>query len=421
MPRKLLIPTNSRLSALASRRVRQAGVTLLLSLLLALPLLAQDKQTLLNDAATAEKNGQLEKAEIAYCGLAKNDPAFNSKCKLYSDLANKERKNDADRLREAKGLVRQGALDDARQIFRNVKTDAAKAEAQDWLNNKIPALERDAAKAAQAEQQQKQQQQSADKVNRARDALNRQDFEGAKSMLSGVNTPEAQALLNQISQAEKNAASQRAQQQQQQAAAQAAADKAKQPGSISGHVHDTTGKAVVRANVMLENPSSGYRQNTATDGAGNFRFNGVPPGQYTIAATSNGRLLENKRVSVGPSENAVATFTAPAAPAGGEAPAGDSASLERAIGLFYKGAPDDLQQAEWILRGFPAKGKKKALSDFYVGAAMLARYYLAGGGKEQQSLYADAVAAFKSARKVAGFRPPQEISPKILRVYQQAR
>jgi hypothetical protein len=429
-------------------------VLMSLVLVLCAPLApAQSQQELLQQAQAAERDGKLEAAEVAFCALAKSDASYMSKCKTYSDLANKERQNDAKRLADGRAAFRAKDYEEARKQFRNVKTEQAKAEAADYLNTKIPAAEKELAAAQQQEQQQQAQQQVTSKIQRARDALGRQDFDGARNALAGVDTPEARSLLSQITQAEKTTQAQ-GQYDQKVRDGDAAFSQGRysdaansyraaaglrgstpddlkrkiddaenrmrsaQNGSVSGQILDTSRQPVARANITLES-SNGARQSMQSDAGGNFRFSSVAPGSYLVAASKDGRPLDSKRVSVAPSESAVAALVAMAAPAPGQAP--DSATLERAIALFYRGSPEDLQQAEWMLRDFAVKGKKKGLSDFYVGASKLARYYLAGASKDQETLYNEAVDAFRQAKRVAGFRPPLEISPKILRVYQQAR
>ncbi|MGH9668505.1 MAG: hypothetical protein ACRD3A_00130, partial [Terriglobales bacterium] len=58
------------------------------------------------------------------------------------------------------------------------------------------------------------------------------------------------------------------------------------------------------------------------------------------------------------------------------------------------------------------------LSQFYLGASKLTRYYLSGA--KDNGLKRDAEAAFRLAKQTAGFKPPGEsvVSPKILKAYQ---
>ncbi len=432
------------------------------TLLIALMLLAsslsfgQNKDQLLQQAKAAEGAGNIEAAAGAYCDLAKIETAtYGPKCQAYSNLVNKEIENDGKRMRTGKEALTNKDFDAARQQFRAVKTSGFKKEAEDYLNNKIPQAEA----AAKSEQQQQQAAAAASKnaetIQRARDAMKNGDYATARSLAQSATGADAQALLTQIAQAEKGAQSQAAYDNAVRNADSLAAQgkyadavnayrqaaalkgstpddlrrkiddaenrsKAAQAGSVSGQLTDQSRQAVPGARVVLQS-SSGFKQSATSDGAGSFQFPSVPPGSYMVAAVKDGRTVANTRVTVGPGQNASAPLVAAAAPAGG---AGEGSDLERAIGLYYKGSPDDLLQVELLLENSGGKGKKKALSDFYLGASKLSRFYLAGGNKEDQEqkvLYSEAVKSLAQARKVAGFKPPLEISPKVLRAYQAAR
>ena len=53
-------------------------------------------------------------------------------------------------------------------------------------------------------------------------------------------------------------------------------------GGLTGHVHGPGGVSVPGATVVLTNPQSGERKETWTDEAGNYVFNGLPPGNYKL-------------------------------------------------------------------------------------------------------------------------------------------
>ena len=53
-------------------------------------------------------------------------------------------------------------------------------------------------------------------------------------------------------------------------------------GGLTGHVHGPGGVSVPGATVVLTNPQSGARKATWTDEAGNYVFNGLPPGNYKL-------------------------------------------------------------------------------------------------------------------------------------------
>ena len=53
-------------------------------------------------------------------------------------------------------------------------------------------------------------------------------------------------------------------------------------GAVTGHVHGPAGVSVPGATVVLTNPQTGERKETWTDDAGNYAFNGLPPGNYKL-------------------------------------------------------------------------------------------------------------------------------------------
>src|SRR5262249_39613953 len=59
-------------------------------------------------------------------------------------------------------------------------------------------------------------------------------------------------------------------------------------GSVTGAVTDPTGAAVAGAAVKLTNAGTGAVQSTTTNSSGDFRFLLLPPGIYSLDATSNG-------------------------------------------------------------------------------------------------------------------------------------
>jgi hypothetical protein len=59
-------------------------------------------------------------------------------------------------------------------------------------------------------------------------------------------------------------------------------------GSITGSVYDSSGAAIVNANVRVTNTGTGAAQSTLSDNSGNFRFVLLPPGVYALEATRQG-------------------------------------------------------------------------------------------------------------------------------------
>lgn len=405
------------------------------------------KAKLLEQAAVAEHNGKLEAAETAYCALAKLDKEYASQCKLYSDVAEKERQRDLERLDAAKAAVLDHNFDRARQQFGSVKTERAQAEAQDWLENKLPAAQRDW---QQAQEQLRQQQQIANKIKQAKQAMGNHDYLTAKDLLNTIDTPESRSMLAQISDQEEKM---RAQQQYDQlvqsgddslsrgrlAEALASYRKASamsqvseelrkkiddtqaklsaaSNGTISGEVIDASHHPIAGASVVV-GVGSGVGQSAYSGADGSFKISGIAPGSYLVTASKNGRELESRRIAVAAAEEVNVVLTGGG---GSSAPAtSDVSSLVRAISTFYRNSPDDLRHAEWMLENYVAVGKRQALSQFYLGAARLSRYYLAGAKPDDGELLRQAQDAFRHAKAVSDFRPPTDISPRILKVYEE--
>jgi hypothetical protein len=72
-------------------------------------------------------------------------------------------------------------------------------------------------------------------------------------------------------------------------------------GSISGTVVDPSGAVVSGATVKAHDMDAGTELTTTTDKSGNFRFNLIPPGKYSVEVSHSGfsKLAMNANVSVG--------------------------------------------------------------------------------------------------------------------------
>ncbi len=58
--------------------------------------------------------------------------------------------------------------------------------------------------------------------------------------------------------------------------------------NIQGVVSDPAGAAINGASVVLRNLDTGVTATTITSDSGNYRFSSLPPGNYAVAAESNG-------------------------------------------------------------------------------------------------------------------------------------
>src|SRR5688500_7998412 len=61
-----------------------------------------------------------------------------------------------------------------------------------------------------------------------------------------------------------------------------------QRGSIEGRVRDASGTAIAGSRVDAES-ATGFRASVAGDDDGRYRFQSLPPGVYTLRASSPGR------------------------------------------------------------------------------------------------------------------------------------
>src|SRR5438445_8723704 len=69
-------------------------------------------------------------------------------------------------------------------------------------------------------------------------------------------------------------------------------------GSVSGVVTDPNGAVVAGANVTFSNALTGYTRTVMTDTDGSYRFNDVPPNNYTLKIVANGFRTMAETVNV---------------------------------------------------------------------------------------------------------------------------
>jgi hypothetical protein len=73
---------------------------------------------------------------------------------------------------------------------------------------------------------------------------------------------------------------------------------AQSSGSIEGVVKDASGGVLSNATVEISNPVSGFRRETTTGGAGDFRFTNLPFNPYRLFVTAKGFSLNTQDVDV---------------------------------------------------------------------------------------------------------------------------
>jgi len=69
-------------------------------------------------------------------------------------------------------------------------------------------------------------------------------------------------------------------------------------GTVGGTVSDPSGAVVSNAAVELRNPNTNYRQATATDNSGAFRFTNVPYNEYRLVVSASGFMQSVQEVEV---------------------------------------------------------------------------------------------------------------------------
>lgn len=386
------------------------------------------KQEMYDQAMKAGGAGRVEEAAKLLCDLAAVDANFKDSrtlCAMYTREADLERKRSDDRFTEGVKLFQEGRYDEAEQRFKNVRAGTHIDDAKQYIA-RIPAA--------------KNEKQAAENENTKFDqgaaAYRANDFATAKSALAqvtGKRAQEAQIILDNIKRYETaitagdaatastdwskaiagyNAAAaikpdgpgdpqgklSKAQtqlaavqkEQEQKAAAQ------KPPDTKMGAVKETK---AVDINKLL-------REATAAQAQGNYA---AAAGKYLAVLAAE----PNNAVARRGFEYCSKQTSSEGKSAGSEA----DAMLARGIREYYMGLYDD---SEVHIKDYLSiNGSKTGLSNFYLGANELTRYYLAGERDTDKKLLADAKTYFQLAHGTAGFTPPGQnvISPKILKVY----
>jgi len=78
--------------------------------------------------------------------------------------------------------------------------------------------------------------------------------------------------------------------------------------SLRGTVTDPSGALVAGAEVSLDNAATGFHSTHPTDASGAYEFPQIPPGQYTIAATTSGFGKQSKQAELLVSQPATINF-----------------------------------------------------------------------------------------------------------------
>lgn len=409
---------------------RWAAVAALL--LSSLPLFAgaDKKQELYDQATKAGGQGKVEEAARLFCEVARMDANFKDSkqmCTLMTQEAEREVKKSDERFNEGVKAFQDGNFDEAEQKFRNVRAGSRIDEAKQYLG-RIPAA-RNAKASDDAERTRYEAGTSAYRAN---------DFATAKSNLgqvTGRRAQEAQILLDNIKRYEEamsageSASGAKDWTKAISSYTQASAIKPDGPGDPRGKLNG----AQSQASAAQAAAAAAAQQAQAAKQAADKPATVKEPAKVDVAkllreattAQSQGKyaLAAGKYLAVLAADpaNEVARrgleFVSPKT--GGSASVGSEADamLARAIREFYQGFYDE---SEVHIKDYLRfNGSRTGLSNFYLGAIGVTKYYLAGARESDRKLIADAKTYFQLARGTAGFTPPDQnvISPKILKVY----
>jgi hypothetical protein len=410
-----------------------------LAFLLCLPAWASKKDDDYKAAQAAAAAGQNEDAMKLYCAVAKEDPNYKDakqNCdNIKTELLKEEGRNEG-RYSDGVKAFDAGDYDLAEQKFRNVRSGQYLAEAQNYLNVKIPQARKDAAARAAAQQSSNEAAMNG-RFDQAVQAYNGNNFSSAQgqfSQVTGKHQADAQAYLNKIQQYNQamqdgdNHAGNKDYKSAIDGYNQAIGIKSDGPGNPQGKISQmrsllassnnpppvnnnptpTPTPHVVAAIVEPARPKLDVdKLLSEADTARNKGDIGTAKGKYmAILAENPGNARAKAGLDSLPKDsNVVASADA-------------DRMLANGIGEFYKGAYED---AEVHIKDYiELNGAKAALAYFYRAASKLTRYYLRGEKQDDRKLFTDAESDFRMSKKTPGFNPPDKmVSPKIMDVFRK--
>jgi hypothetical protein len=403
--------------------------------LFTLPALASQKDDDFAAAQAAANANRIEDAAKLFCSLSKQDPGFRNgeaaqNCKIYQDQVNRENARNEERFTDGVNFFNQGQFDNAANKFRAIHSGPHLAEAQDYLNSKIPVAKQ-AAQGAEAANAMNA------KFDQGVQAFNNNAFSSAKGLFAqvtgGAHQGEAQSYLQKIQQYEQlmqqgdSARGSKNYKGALDAYQQAANIKGDGPGgpndkiSVIRDLMAAAGtvappptqqtKPAVVANAVVESNKPKLdvkkllREAQVAQRRGDL---GTARGKYLAVLSQD-------------SNNSEAQSGLNALPQNNNQQAGAEADtmLAKGIGEFYSGKYDDAESH--IGAYLFVNGSKKGLAYFYRGFSKLTRYYLHGEQPGERALLNGAKDDFSSAKKSSGFKPPDNmVSPKIMKVFDAA-
>ena len=402
---------------------------LVVSLLLApLTAFADQKDDIYNAANAAYNNGKAVEANEGYCRVAAMDSGYKdaaAKCENTKKDAQTVINQHNKRYLDALQAVQEGRLDDAEKLLRMVKYGPRVSDAENRLSV-VADLKAKKAQADAAAQQAKNADAAAkQRLDQGVSAFNAGDFNSAKNFLNQAG-PAGQSYLSRIAQYEaKMAEGQRLVGEKNFAGAIAAFGVA--AGISPNGPGDPNGQMARAQQLMASGTATPATTTTATKAtAVRDEVKKVDVQANLDAADKAIAKKDYARARRLYNDILAQDFRNAEARAGLEKLPQDQAStgssgeddplLASAIGQFYRG---DFDTAQGALSYYIGAGKKRGLANFYLGVIYMTQYYL--GGEKEPSKLQQAKQKFKTAKDVQGFVPPEKyISPKIMKVYQEA-
>ena len=408
------------------------SAALILGLLLAAPLaFADQKDDLYKKGKAAEAAGDSIAARDAFCALpADFNGDAGTNCTTYKAAA--ERTLNRYKLNYAEGvtLMGDGKLDEAAAKFRTVKAGDFAEQAKAKLTEIAQKKQQLDAAANAAQQNAAVEGQMKTKLDQGTNAFNSGDFNTAKSALNGItgsHASDAQAILTKIRNYENamsqgnafNAAKDFT------SAKNAFAEALRINPSGPGNPADMMAKAAVAANAPVptnagNNPPPVVKPPTPAKQIDVNAYlaeaqKALAKKDYKKARRFLGDIFAQDRNNqeakdILASVNGADTVAAKATD--------EDTLLLDIVKTYYAGSYQDAEDRLKVYI-YNNQGKKKGLANFYLGASMLTRYYLAGG--TDQNLRREAQNKFKAAKDVDGFKAPDKfVSPKIMKAFEEA-
>jgi hypothetical protein len=417
----------------------QTSALIIATFLVATPFARADKKDDLYAKGTAaESANNLFGAKDAFCQLKDEDAGYKDarlKCDQYTAEVSKAFARWEKNYLDGVQAKQDGKYDEAENKLRFVKAPSPRLADAQALLSQISKLKQDKAAAdAAAKNNADQDAQMKGKLDQGVDAYNRGDFASAKGSLGGVSgkyQSDAQTYLAKIRDYEAKMAEGAADIANKNYSGAASAFAAavrinpSGPGDPLGQVTKANQAAMSSSAPPVTAPANPAPVTKAASKDVVKTIDvarSIADGQKALAKGDFKRARRyfqdvlsqdshNQEATDGMAE--LKTKDTAQAAATDEDPL-----LAKLIRGFYDGNYNDVESLlnTYIYSG---QGKKIGLANFYAGASMLTRYYLAGATDE--NLKREAKKKFTNAKGVAGFKVPDKlISPKILREFESA-